>query len=204
LIFWIQNIGLLAVPILIGWALTTSNPGVSEKVSAIGKINQSIEKNTNELFKSIGSVKGGFKDYNEEFNNGGFSLQHKNEKFAEYYFAKDSVGIKHAIFLFEQKYAFEKSRNEGIKTMELALNRLSKISSDTSVLANHASISPAIENLKVNIEEMKSISGEVKYGYTVTELIFASFGVLAIFLSFVLKAVDRRKKFGLDLPNKRD
>ncbi|NTW24013.1 MAG: major facilitator superfamily domain-containing protein 1 [Lentimicrobium sp.] len=33
-IFWIQNIGLLAVPILIGWALTASNPGVSEKIAA--------------------------------------------------------------------------------------------------------------------------------------------------------------------------
>jgi len=33
-IFWIQNIGLLAVPILIGWALTASNPGVSEQIAA--------------------------------------------------------------------------------------------------------------------------------------------------------------------------
>lgn len=34
LTFWIQNIGLLAVPILIGWALSASNPGVSEQISA--------------------------------------------------------------------------------------------------------------------------------------------------------------------------
>lgn len=33
-IFWIQNIGLLAVPILIGWALSASNPGVSEQITA--------------------------------------------------------------------------------------------------------------------------------------------------------------------------
>jgi len=33
-IFWIQNIGLLAVPVLIGWALTASNPGVSEQITA--------------------------------------------------------------------------------------------------------------------------------------------------------------------------
>ena len=32
--FWIQNIGLLAVPILIGWSLSASNPGVSEQISA--------------------------------------------------------------------------------------------------------------------------------------------------------------------------
>jgi Na+/melibiose symporter-like transporter len=80
-IFWIQNIGLLAVPILIGWALSASNPGVSEQIAA---------------------------------------------------------GV------------------EG-----------------------------------------------VKYDYTVPELIFAGFGVLAFFLGFVLKRVDRKNNYGLELPNKK-
>lgn len=79
LTFWIQNIGLLAVPILIGWALSAANPGVSEAIAA----------------------------------------------------------------------------------------------------------------------------GEaVKYNYMVPELIFAGFGVLAMILSVVLIRVDRKKGFGLDLPNK--
>jgi hypothetical protein len=81
LVFWIQNIGLLAVPILIGWALNESNPGVSEQISA---------------------------------------------------------GVVGA-----------------------------------------------------------------KYDYTITELIFAGFGVLAFIMSFVLKALDRKKGYGLDLPNKK-
>mgnify|MGYP000967516815 CR=1 FL=1 len=80
-IFWIQNIGLLAVPILIGWSLSASNPGVSEQIAA---------------------------------------------------------GV------------------EG-----------------------------------------------VKYNYTVPELIFAGFGVLAMILAVVLKMVDRKKGYGLDLPNKK-
>lgn len=80
-IFWIQNIGLLAVPILIGWALSASNPGVSEQIAA---------------------------------------------------------GV------------------EG-----------------------------------------------VKYNYTVPELIFAGFGVLAFFLGFILKAVDKKHGYGLELPNKK-
>ncbi len=80
-IFWIQNIGLLAVPILIGWALSASNPGVSEQIAA---------------------------------------------------------GV------------------EG-----------------------------------------------VKYDYTVPELIFAGFGVLAFILGFILKAVDKKHGYGLELPNKK-
>ena len=31
-IFWIQNIGLMLVPILIGWSITASNPGVAEQI----------------------------------------------------------------------------------------------------------------------------------------------------------------------------
>lgn len=34
IIFWIQNIGLMLTPILIGWALKRSNPGVAEQIAA--------------------------------------------------------------------------------------------------------------------------------------------------------------------------
>jgi hypothetical protein len=80
-IFWIQNIGLLAVPILIGWSISASNPGVSEQITA---------------------------------------------------------GVEGA-----------------------------------------------------------------KYNYTVPELIFAGFGVLAMILALILKVVDRKHGYGLDLPNKK-
>lgn len=42
-----------------------------------------------------------------------------------------------------------------------------------------------------------------KYNYMVPELIFAGFGVLAIGLSIVLRVVDRKKGYGLELPNKK-
>jgi predicted MFS family arabinose efflux permease len=80
-IFWIQNIGLLAVPMLIGYALSASNPGVSEQIAA---------------------------------------------------------GVEGA-----------------------------------------------------------------KYNYTVPEFIFAGFGVAAIILSIVLRVVDKKKGYGLDIPNKK-
>ncbi|TCN67701.1 MFS transporter [Acetobacteroides hydrogenigenes] len=80
-IFWIQNIGLMLVPMLIGWSLSASNPGVSEQIAA---------------------------------------------------------GVEGA-----------------------------------------------------------------KYNYMVPELIFAGFGVLAIGLSIVLRVVDRKKGYGLELPNKK-
>ncbi|MDX9883862.1 MAG: MFS transporter [Prolixibacteraceae bacterium] len=80
-IFWIQNIGLMLVPVLIGWAITISNPGVSEQIAQ---------------------------------------------------------GVEGA-----------------------------------------------------------------QYNYTVPELIFAGFGAMAILLAFVLKYIDRKKGYGLELPNKK-
>ena len=34
LIFWVQNFGLSLTPMLIGWALEKSNPGVAEQIAA--------------------------------------------------------------------------------------------------------------------------------------------------------------------------
>jgi MFS family permease len=42
-----------------------------------------------------------------------------------------------------------------------------------------------------------------KYDYMLPELIFAGFGILAIGLSIILKIVDRKKGYGLDVPNKK-
>ena len=41
----------------------------------------------------------------------------------------------------------------------------------------------------------------VTYNYTVPMLVFASLGILAFFLSIWLKALDKKKGFGLELPN---
>ena len=40
------------------------------------------------------------------------------------------------------------------------------------------------------------------YDYTVPMLIFAGLGILAIFLGYMLKREDAKKKYGLELPNK--
>lgn len=41
------------------------------------------------------------------------------------------------------------------------------------------------------------------YNYTVPEFIFAGFGVAAIILSIILRIVDKKKGYGLDIPNKK-
>jgi Na+/melibiose symporter-like transporter len=52
-------------------------------------------------------------------------------------------------------------------------------------------------------EQIKMGVEGVRYNYTVPELIFAGFGVAAIILSLVLRSIDKKKGYGLDLPNKK-
>lgn len=39
------------------------------------------------------------------------------------------------------------------------------------------------------------------YNYTIPMLIFTSFGILALLFAFLLKAEDKKKGYGLELPN---
>ncbi len=45
------------------------------------------------------------------------------------------------------------------------------------------------------------VTDPLKYDYTVPMLVFASLGIIALILGFVLKIEDRRKGFGLEMPN---
>ena len=56
--------------------------------------------------------------------------------------------------------------------------------------------------LKVTNAGIDIAAGD-KYNYTVPMLIFASFGVLALLLGIWLKAEDKKKGYGLELPNKK-
>ena len=41
----------------------------------------------------------------------------------------------------------------------------------------------------------------IPYDYTIPEIIFASFGVAALLIAIYLKVVDKKKGYGLELPN---
>lgn len=47
----------------------------------------------------------------------------------------------------------------------------------------------------------KTAEGAVAYDYTIPMIIFTCFGVLALIVAFMLKAEDKKKKYGLEEPN---
>ena len=75
-----------------------------------------------------------------------------------------------------------------------------------SVLESVNETNPAVVAAKAQIEALRASGVEspdvfVPYNYTVPMLIFAGFGVLALLLAIYLKALDKRKHYGLELPN---
>ena len=47
----------------------------------------------------------------------------------------------------------------------------------------------------------KGVANPLEYNYKVPMLIFASLGILAFFLAIWLKSEDKKKGYGLELPN---
>ena len=56
---------------------------------------------------------------------------------------------------------------------------------------------------KVVTDLKGSMDGQtfIQYNYTLPMCVFACFGVVALFLAFALKKEDKRKGYGLELPN---
>lgn len=48
---------------------------------------------------------------------------------------------------------------------------------------------------------LPDVNGKIAYNYTLPMLIFLGFGVIAVFVAFLLKADDRKKGYGLEMPN---
>ncbi|MEN8119371.1 MAG: MFS transporter [Bacteroidota bacterium] len=60
----------------------------------------------------------------------------------------------------------------------------------------------ALEEFNPGITEQLQNGADVHYDYTVPMLIFATTGLLGLVFAFLLKAEDKKKGYGLELPNK--
>ena len=47
----------------------------------------------------------------------------------------------------------------------------------------------------------KTANPDASYDYTLPMIIFACFGVMAVFVAYLLKKEDKRKQYGLEHPN---
>jgi MFS family permease len=177
LIFWIQNWGLMGVPLLIGFVLSTSNPTVSKaKVVVKDAITATYTQMQPQL--NLNKI-----DFDKAVDVTTTRLIDEVLINTEYKGVQDTTGFAG----FRDKLV---SVNLAAVKMLPAVQGKEKIKKqveDACVKAGYAEI----DKQKIAL----------RYDYTKANMIFMIFGVLAFFVAFMLKAEDKKKNYGLELPN---
>jgi MFS family permease len=177
LIFWIQNWGLMGVPLLIGIVLSASNPTVSKaKVVVKDAITETYtqlkpQMNLNNIEFDKAVDKTTTRLINEVLIN------------TEYKGVQDTTG-----------FAGFKNKLVSVNLQETQSLQLDQDKAKMQVQIEDACV-------KAGYAEIDKQQIALRYDYTKANLIFMIFGILAFIVAFMLKAEDKKKGYGLELPN---
>ena len=194
LIFWVQNVGLCLVPYIIGIVLNSTNPGVSDAFQNKNEI-ASLQAKV-EYIDNIKAHEANIALYNE--------LQAAEAVVAETEVAEvaENTEATEATEVVEQEVVPTLPEGFDIAKCEAELKKLNaeKAAQGISKDFNYEIAAAQLEALKTEKVE-KNYPENPRYDYTATMLLFVSFGVLALLFGFWLKIEDKRKGYGLELPN---
>jgi hypothetical protein len=197
LIFWVQNVGLCLVPYLIGVVLNSTNPGVSDAYQNKNEI-ETLQAKV-EYIDNIKAHEANIALYNE--------LQAAEAVVAEAEVAEvaentEATEVAEVAVAPEQEVVPTLPEGFDIAKCKAELKKLNdeKAAQGISKDFNYEIAVAELEALKVEKAE-KNYPENPRYDYTATMLLFVSFGVLALLFGFWLKIEDKRKGYGLELPN---
>lgn len=179
-IFWIQNIGLMLVPLLLGIVLDATNPAVAGNKALI---RSSVEQSYVEIFdrKNIVLNDDELKDVVDETTNQIIDSVVQTT----YYEDVSQTAI--------QVEAIEKE----IVQQNVAAGM--QVSIDDKSAESILKIQNAIKGETYQIVENRQLN--IRYNYQADILIFTLLGVLSLIVAVLLKREDRKKGYGLELPN---
>jgi len=179
-IFWIQNIGLWGIPLLLGIVLNSTNPDVSPNKKMI---RDSYSKAyTTMLAKS--EYKYEAKEIDKLAEKASTRVIDRVVKTTRYKAAANSA-INHKLLSDEIQAAVLTHLTSGIKARDKADFETRLI--DHSVKAAQ----PIITKARLNL----------RYDYLFDMLMFTLLGILSLFVGFLLKREDGIKGYGLEKPN---
>ena len=177
LIFWIQNWGLMGVPLLIGFVLSTSNPTVSQaKVVVRDAITETYTQMQPQL--NLNKI-----EFDKAVDKTTTRLINEVLVNTEYEGVQDTTG-------------FAGFKNQLISVNLHAAQSLPVVEGKEK---NQQQIEDAC--VKAAYKEIDKQKIALRYDYTKANMIFMIFGVLAFLVAFMLKAEDKKKGYGLELPN---
>ncbi len=196
LIFWVQNWGLMGVPLLIGWVVDKfcfigyfSLLGTGFITVQGDQITKAVAKNNTVYELSEG---GQISRIDSVFKITQF-MQRSQDGLMNSVITtrKDTIGSEF-IYLNEIKNIQEK------KVIEVPVYAYTYVDSK-SKKEKQVTIDHFIDSNGKNVSKYNNVRSF--YNYTFPMLIFMSFGLLALVFAFLLKAEDKKKGYGLEMPN---
>ena len=177
-IFWIQNIGLLFVPLILGVVLNSTNPGVSPNKRMV---KNSIEKAFTETLSTNSFSQ---KDISKAIEKSTGQVVDSIVEYTRY----EPVPIKEVNqeAVGNEIYA---GIVESIQGIDLSGDKKQVL--NQVIYAGNQSAYNTIEKERLNL----------RYNYFYDILIFLGLAVLSVLFAFLLKREDRKKDYGLERPN---
>ena len=177
-IFWIQNIGLLFIPLILGFVLNSTNPDVSPNKIIV---KTAIEKAYNEVLTADNFTK---KDIHKAIEKATGTAVDSIVQYTDYEAVSiknvDTANVKNEIYL---------SISQSIKNVDLKGDKESVLKEIIKITDQN--VFDTIKNEKLNL----------RYNYFYDMLLFLTLSILALFFAFMLKVEDKKKGYGLELPN---
>ncbi len=200
LIFWVQNVGLCLVPYIIGIVLNSTNPGVSDAFQNKNEI-ASLQAKV-EYIDNIKAHEANIALYNELQAAEAVVAETEVAEVAEVAENTEATETTETTEVVEQEVVRTLPEGFDIAKCEAELKKLNdeKAAQGISKDFNYEIAAAQLEALKTEKAE-KNYPENPRYDYTATMLLFVSFGVLALLFGFWLKIEDKRKGYGLELPN---
>jgi MFS family permease len=177
-IFWIQNIGLLFVPLILGMVLNATNPDVApNKILVRNAIEQVYTK-------TLSSASFTEKDISKIIDKTTDAAVDSVVQYSSYEaVAENELNTK------EVMEDISNSIEAGLQNLTLPADKKEAM----QLLVNRGAASA----YEVIIRERLNL----RYNYYYDILIFVTLAVLSVVVAFMLKMEDRRKGYGLELPN---
>jgi MFS family permease len=179
-IFWIQNIGLWAIPLLLGVVLNSTNPDVTPNKITVKE-----------------AVTTGYKQI---LSQGNYNLSDKE------ILTLAEKASSRVIDSLVQNSTYEAVPNSRIDIESLKGSITAK--AEEAVSGTGASQSGENFNKEIELKTSEAIYPliekaqlNLRYDYFYDLVIFTTLGMLSLIFAFLLKSEDKRKSYGLELPN---
>jgi len=197
-IFWIQNFGLWGIPLLVGVVLNSTNPTISpDKMilqDSFKKAYTEVVKGSNKMMNAINKKGDKINDKDFAFYTNGTSSDLIQTVVSKH--PQDSVLVLDSAQLSHDSYIkFKEILTQSLDSIQES--SITKIEDDENVaFKKFNKIASREAALYVSEKEIK-----LNYNYQTTWTIFVVLTFIALLVAFLLKLEDKRKGYGLELPN---